>query len=237
MTRHSTAPPNAFVNFSTNGLVFQLSREDQNRLQQICQPLELAEGDQLCPPKASSPAKVYFLTGACVILWVNNPDQARLAVGLIGTEGAVGLGAALGQQASHLQFEVQTAGQAWCADSQELQGLLQAHPTILWAVARYLWLMTHDIANMAATIQGDNIATRLAAWLVLCAQRTQAAQLQLTHDQLARMMGVRRVSVTLAAMAFKEQGLLDYKRGVINILNMEGLVQQARAHAPACMPS
>jgi CRP-like cAMP-binding protein len=233
MTRRSTVSPDAFVNFSNNGLVFQLPREDQNRLQQICQTVSLDQGQCLCPPKSNSPAKVYFLTGACVTLWVNHPDQARLAVGLIGTEGAVGLGAALGQHAAHLQFEVQNSGQAWCADSQELQRLLQTHPTILWAVARYLWQMMHDIANMAASIQGDDIPTRMAAWLVLCAQRTHATQLKLTHDQLARMMGVRRVSVTLAAMAFKEQGLLDYKRGSINILNMEGLVQQARTRAPA----
>lgn len=233
MTRRSTVSPDAFVNFSNNGLVFQLPREDQNRLQQICQPLALAERENLCPPDAKAPAKVYFLTGACVTLWVKHPDQAPLAVGLIGAEGAVGLGAALGQHPGHLQFEVQTAGQAWCADSQELQHLLQAHPTMLWVVARYLWQVTHDIANMAAAIQGDDIPTRLAAWLLLCAQRTHAAKLRLTHDQLARMMGVRRVSVTLAAMALKEQGLLDYKRGTIDILNLEGLVQHAQARTAA----
>jgi len=221
------------VNFSTNGLIFQLSEEDRNRLQQICHSVALTEGESLCLSDAKAARKVYFLASACVTLWVKNPDQASLAVGLIGSEGAIGLGAALGQNAEHLRFEVQKAGQAWCADSHELQQLLQSQPTILWAIARYLWQMTHDIADMAASIQSDNIPTRLAAWLVLCATRSHSQQLSLTHDQLARMLGVRRVSITLAAVELKELGLIDYKRGEIDILNMARLVKQAHGGTPA----
>lgn len=232
MTRHSTVPTNAFVNFSTNGLIIQLSKEDQNRLQQICQPVELTAGQYLCLPEANAPAKVYFLVGACVTLWVKNPDQASLAVGLIGTEGAVGLGAALGHNTSHLQYEVQTSGQAWCADSQQLLQLLQSRPTVPWIVARYLWQMTHDIANMAASIQCDDIPKRLAAWLVLCVHRTHSEKLNLTHDQLARMLGVRRVSITLAAVYLKEKGLLSYKRGAIEILDMPHLASLASLPTP-----
>jgi CRP-like cAMP-binding protein len=235
MTRLSTVPPDAFVNFSTNGLIFQLSEEDRNRLQQICQPVALTEGQGLCLSEAKAPPKVYFLAGACVTLWVKNPDQASLAVGLIGAEGAVGLGAALGLNSDHLRFEVQKAGQAWCVDSQALQRLLQSQPTILWTIARYLWQMTHDIADMAASIQCDDIPTRLAAWLVLCARRSHAQKLNLTHDQLARMLGVRRVSITLAAVELKELGLIDYRRGIIDILDMARLAKQAHTSAPATL--
>ena len=91
--------------------------------------------------------------------------------------------------------------------------------------------MANDIARMAAAIQSDDIPTRLAAWLVLCAERTQSPQLSLTHDQLAHMLGVRRVSITLAAVELKEQGLLDYKRGCIDILDMSRLVKRADTSA------
>lgn len=222
-------PPDAFVNFSTNGLIFQLSEEDRKRLQEICQPVALSKGEVLCPPKGQDQSKVYFLNGACVTLWVKNPEQGSLAVGLVGTEGAIGLGAALGLRPEHLHFEVQTAGQAWAADSQALRDLLQSQPSILWTIARYLWQMTRDIANMASTIQHADIPARLAAWLVLCAQRSHSQQLSLTHDQLAGVMGVRRVSITLAAAALKDLGLVHYTRGVIEILDMAGLEKRARA--------
>jgi CRP-like cAMP-binding protein len=80
---------------------------------------------------------------------------------------------------------------------------------------------------MAAAIQSDDIPTRLAAWLVLCAERTHSQQLSLTHDQLAHMLGVRRVSISLAAAKLKEQGILNYKRGTIDILDLARLVKLA----------
>lgn len=230
MTRHFKVQSDVFVNFHTNGLIFQLSEEDQNRLQRICQPIELTEGQRLGTLAGQHPQKVYFLTGACVTVWVKNPDQSTLSVGLIGSEGAIGLSAALGQNTQQLYFEVQKAGSAWCADSLELKHLLQTQSSILWTVARYLWQMTHHIAHMAASIQCDDIPTRLASWLVLCAQRTESLKLHLTHDQFANMMGVRRVSITLAAVVLKERGLIDYKRGTINILNMALLEKCARTN-------
>lgn len=220
------------MNFSTNGLIFQLHEKDRDCLQKICQPIALTTGQRLEVPAGNHSPKVYFLTGACATLWVRNPEQPTLAVGLIGSEGAVGLSAALRQNTQHLCFEVQKTGSAWCADSLELQHLLQSNTSILWVIARYLWQMTNDIANMAASIQCDDIPTRLAAWLVLCAQRTGSQQVHLTHDQLANMMGVRRVSITLAAVALKELGLINYKRGAIEIINIRGLKQCARTGLP-----
>lgn len=226
-----TVSPDDFVNFSTNGLIFQLSEKDLGQLHQICQLVELTQGQRLNMPVSESRPKVYFLLDACVTLWVNKAMQSSLAVGLIGSEGAVGLGSALGQSTQHLHFEVQKSGQAWCVDSQALQGLLQTNPSILRVIARYLWQMANDIARMAAAIQSDDIPTRLAAWLVLCAERTHSQQLSLTHDQLAHMLGVRRVSITLAAAKLKEQGILDYKRGSIDILDMDRLLKLADSSA------
>lgn len=220
------------MNFSTNGLIFQLSEDDRNRLQQICQPVDLHAGQDLCSPGSDQGRRVYFLADACVILWVQAEDRPRLAVGLIGPEGAVGLGGALGHSASPLRYEVQHAGSAWCADSTELQQLLRTQPAMLWTVARYLWQLSHDMASMAASTQYDDIHTRLAAWLVLCAQRSGSGHLNITQDQLAHMLGVRRVSVTLAAVALKEQGFLNYKRGALDILDMPGLQQQALGGRP-----
>ena len=216
------------MNFLSNGLIFQLSGEDQDRLQKICQPVVLSEGQSLCVAGSTDADQVYFLSGACVTLWVQANYKTRLAVSLLGAEGAVGLGMALEQSASHLRYEVQRSGNAWRAHSAPLQQLLQSNPSMLWVVARYLWQMTHDIAEMTASVQYDHVQTRLAAWLVLCAQRSGTQQLNITHDQLARMLGVRRVSITLAAVALKDLGLLNYKRGSVDILDLEGLSQQAQ---------
>jgi hypothetical protein len=45
----------------------------------------------------------------------------------------------------------------------------------------------------------------------------------LTHDFLGLMLGVRRPTVTLTARALQDRKLIRYNRGVITVLDREGL--------------
>ncbi len=207
----------------TNGLLFQLAKEDQRRVQNICQEVALTAGQTLAQPSQGGNSKVYFLTGASVALLMKSPVHHTLAVGLIGSEGAIGLGAVLNPAPSHLHYRVQTSGSAWSADNQDLALLLHQRPGMLWVISQYLWQLAEHVATLSASIQFDDITTRLAHWLLLSAERARSTRLPLTHEHLAHMLGVRRVSITLAAGELKDKSLIDYQRGVVNILNMKDL--------------
>ncbi len=215
----------------TNGLVFQLAKEDQSQLQKICKPAQLVAGQVLCEPVQHEPPKVYFLAGACVALMVENQTNT-LAVGLVGSEGVIGLGAVLGSGREHLRFRVQTSGTAWVAESADLALLLHQRPGMLWVISVHLWQLAEHVATLSASVQFDDIVTRLAYWLELSADRAQTQRLQLTHEQLAQMLGVRRVSITLAAGSLKEQGLIAYQRGALDILDLPGLRKMADPERP-----
>ena len=212
----------------TNGLIFQLAKEDQKQLQTICHQVTLTAGQVLGHSHLEGSSMVYFLTGAAVALLVKSPEQQTLAVGLVGQEGAIGLGAVLSSTPGPLHYQVQTGGHAWCTSCQELALLLHQRPGMLWVVSQYLWQLAEHVAEMSASIQFDGIDIRLAHWLVLSSERAQSTRLHLTHEHLAQMLGVRRVSITLAAGELKARGLIDYQRGVVNILNMAGLRRVAR---------
>ena len=94
---------------------------------------------------------------------------------------------------------------------------------MLLAFSRYLWSLAHDIAMHAGFAQLQDIRARVAGWILISAHRGHPQDLRLTHIQLASMLGVRRSSVTLAAMELKQRGLLDYRRGRIRILDQPGL--------------
>jgi hypothetical protein len=47
--------------------------------------------------------------------------------------------------------------------------------------------------------------------------------LPLTQEFLSQMLGVQRTSVTLVARKLQEAGLINYRRGRIHILDVEGL--------------
>jgi CRP-like cAMP-binding protein len=210
------------VTLLTNGLVFQLAKEDQSQLLKICKPVQLLAGQILCEPVQHETPKVYFLAGACVALMVENQNN-KLAVGLVGSEGVIGLAAVLGNGPEQLRFRVQTSGTAWVAESADLALLLHQRPGMLWVISVHLWQLAEHVAAMSASVQFDDIVMRLAHWLALSADRAQTQRLLLTHEHLAQMLGVRRVSITLAAGSLKKQGLIAYQRGALDILDLPGL--------------
>jgi Mn-dependent DtxR family transcriptional regulator len=53
--------------------------------------------------------------------------------------------------------------------------------------------------------------------------RAEVDDLLLTHEFIATMLGVRRAGVSVAAGKLQTEGLINYTRGNIRILDREGL--------------
>lgn len=220
---HIKPSTGAALNFLHNGLVAQLSVSDQALLARCCTQVQLEAGHMLATPR-SKQKKVYFLTGASVALVVRDKTGVGLAMGLVGQEGATNLQLALGYGMGVLSSQVQCSGMAWQADGLALERLVQRRASILLVFSRYIWQLAQDIAAWAVCTQTHNIKARLASWILISASRSDpAAPLCLTHAHLADMLGVRRASVTLAAVELKALGLLDYTRGRMHIRNAKGL--------------
>lgn len=221
------------MNLLHNGLVAQLPPTDQGLLLRRCEPVELKAGEILSAPGAASGHVYFLLSGTSVALVVRNGGGSGLAVGLAGREGAVGLQFALGLGAGHFTLLVQSSGAAFRADGAVLQRLSDRRLGMLRTFAGYLWVFSQEVAELAAAAQVQDIQARLARWILLSQVRTHQTELQLTHAHLADMLGVRRAGVTLAARNLKDRGLVDYRRGRIQILNLEGLATVAHAQQGA----
>ena len=215
------------MNLTHNGLFKQLPLEVQTLLLATCEPVILKAGQLL--GRLDTQARVYFLSGATVALVVEEPGHKSLAVGLLGSDDAAGLGHVLQDphptQPPALKLRVQTPGPAWAIPAGVLRNLVLKYPLVLVVISRQLWQMVTHVASVAACVQTLDIRARLAAWLVLSAQKARTTELHLTHEHLAHMLGVRRVSITLAAGELRDKGLLRYSRGQVHILDMPGLMR------------
>lgn len=209
----------------SNSLITKLSEADQALLLNCAKTEELHPGDVLSDPRGS-PLKIYFPLSGTIALFVrgsSNPTSPGLAVGLIGTEGAAGLQAALGFGAGHLQLVVQSPGIAVVLDGLIAQRLVKRRRAILMHFTHYLWTVFDNIAYLSSRAHTQDVKLRLASWLLLSSERCAPDQLVLTHSQIALMLGVRRSSVSLAARVFKIKRYISYSRGKVFILNVSAL--------------
>ena len=92
---------------------------------------------------------------------------------------------------------------------------------------RYVAVRQSHLAQQAACMNYHSVEQRLARWLLMARDRTQSSEVLLTHEVLARMLGVRRESVTRIAGLFEKRGLISYSPGYVMLLDETGLLRHA----------
>lgn len=202
-----------------NGLIAQLAPLDQALLLKKAKLVHFKAGEVL-GASVESAQQAFFLTSGSIALFVckNSVDtDVGLAVGLVGSEGAVGLQSVLGMHAGNLTYLAQSPGSAYVMDALVLQRLIKRQSSVLLIISRYLWTLYESVAAMAAMSQSHDVRMRFAHWLQISFERCEPDPLVMTHAHIAQMLGVRRASITLVAHEFKMAGIVDYSRGHIKM--------------------
>lgn len=82
-----------------------------------------------------------------------------------------------------------------------------------------------QLAQKVACNAHHSVEQRFASWLLMLRDRCPAHRLKLTQEHIARVLGVYRPSVTCIAQSMRDQGLIDYVRSNIVILDPDGLTK------------
>jgi hypothetical protein len=83
--------------------------------------------------------------------------------------------------------------------------------------------MMTEASQRAVCHRRHAIDQQLCRIILLCLDRTQDQELTMTQDLIARTMGVRRESITLATQKLQAAGLIACSRGSITVLNRVGI--------------
>lgn len=210
----------------TNQLIDALSRKDRLHLQSACVLVELNLSEVLCAP--GQPTRhVYFPIDCFVSLLALDDGKPAVEVGMVGAEGMLGAEVALGVSTSPLHAVVQGRGEAMRFDVAIFQAALTMCPAIQRLVLRYLYVVMTQQSITAACLRFHVIEQRLARWLLMSQDRAHSESFRFTHEFLAYMLGVRRVGVTNAATILQRNGLIDYSRGQLVVLDRKGLEKAA----------
>lgn len=209
-----------------NHLIALLPRKDRLRLLAACTQIELPLAEVLCDP--GKPTKyVYFPTDGFISLIAVIPGSPGVEVGMVGREGMLGAQLALGVVTAPLHALVQGAGTAWRIGTRAFRAELAASVALQGGLNRYLYVLMAQLAESTACVRFHQIGPRLARWLLMSQDRSQASRFHVTQEFLAYMLGVRRVGITAAAGGFQKQGLIEYSRGEMTVLDRKGLENAA----------
>jgi CRP-like cAMP-binding protein len=155
-------------------------------------------------------------------------DAGRAAeVGLIGSEGMIGVPMALGVAVSPFRAVVQGGGTAMRMTTANFRRNFGKSSALKREVFLFTHLLMIQIAQTAACNRFHVVAQRLARWMLMTRDRVNSNEFRITQGFLALMLGVRRVGVSVAMGTLRERKLIAYRRGTITILDHGGLVSAA----------
>jgi CRP-like cAMP-binding protein len=210
----------------SNDLLSGMPRSDLARMSAIMKPVELIFRQVLYD--ASAIEHVYFPLDCVVSLLVPLKDHLAVEVGLIGSEGMIGIPLALGVPTSLVRAVVHGPGTALRMNAATFRREFRSNAALREGIQRYIHRLMGQLTQTAACNAFHPIEARFARSLMMTRDRMQSDQLELTHEFIANVLGVRRVGVTLAAGNLQRQGLIAYSRGRIDILDA------TRLSAAAC---
>jgi CRP-like cAMP-binding protein len=169
---------------------------------------------------------VYFPVSAIISMQIDTSDGFSADIVLVGKEGMVGSGVMGGNQ-NFSRAQVKFSGLAYKLPMDIFQSELgndSAFLKIWMAVTRQMIL---QIAMPTVCSNRHSNEQQVIRWILNTLDKTQGQVLQITHQEMADILGIRRESVTMTASKLSQEGLIETSRGQMQVLDRPQL--QARA--------
>lgn len=160
---------------------------------------------------------IYFPETAVVSEFKMLEDGRMVEIAVTGREGAIGLSSIYGDMAIQNSIQVSQAGLALKIDAEKFLRMLNSSESLRRRLSEPMDMYIRQISQKAICNMYHSVKERLCTWLLMLQDRCGSRNLKLTHEQIARVLGVYRPSVTCIAQELREDRLIDYSRGGILI--------------------
>jgi CRP-like cAMP-binding protein len=203
-------------------LLGALPAADWQRLQPLLERVDLPSGTALYEAGMAL-THAYFPGSAVISLTSTMQDGALAEIAVVGNDGLVGVCAYMGVGASLSCAVVQHAGDAWRISAPALREAARESAPLMHELLRYTQVLFAHMAQTSACSRHHGLDQQLCRWLLLHLDRVEGSQMQVTHERIANMLGVRREGVTVGALKLQKAGLIRYVRGRISVLDRSGI--------------
>jgi CRP-like cAMP-binding protein len=205
-----------------NRLLAALPAAESRRLIGLMEQVDLKIKQSLFEPNEPIHHVFFPLRGvSSMVAEMDDGDLVEIAT--IGNEGVVGIALFLGSVTSAMRAFQQIPGTALRMTARDFTRETNAGGPLPQLLRRYTQALFTQIAQSTGCNRLHPIEERCARWLLQTHDRVRSDDFPLTHEFLAQMLGVRRATVTVAMGALQRAGFVEYKHGVIRVLDRKSL--------------
>jgi CRP-like cAMP-binding protein len=208
-----------------NHLLAALPAEDLARLLPDLELVEMPLGKVLYE-SGGRLLHIYFPTTCIVSLLYVMEDGASAEIAIVGNEGILGISLFMGGETTPSRAIVQSAGHGYRLKAELIKQEFNRAGPMLRLLLRYTQALITQMAQTAVCNRHHTVDQQLCRWLLLSLDRLSSTELNMTHELIANMLGVRREGVTEAAGKLQHAGLIKYSRGRIEVIDRPGLEAQ-----------
>lgn len=170
---------------------------------------------------------LFFVEEGMASMTATFKDGSQVEVGMFGYASVIGVSALMGTKLSLNRVYTQIEGSGYSCTVEAARAEFCRGDAFQALMLRYVQAQLVQAAQSAACNAKHNMEQRLARWLLLCSDRANAETFKISQEFLSDMLGSTRPTVSIAAGTLKEEGLIEYNRGVIRILDADGLEGRA----------
>ena len=170
---------------------------------------------------------VWFPESAAVSEFGMTDDGRMIEITSIGNEGVVGLISAFSVGRAVNCVQVCIPGTAIRIETTVLERELESSPVLRLMLNEHLSHQLKDLSRNVICNTFHSAEQRFASWLLRMDDRYHDRRFRLTHEEVARVLGIHRPSVTHVAQSLRDRGLIEYSRGRIWITDHLGLQDAA----------
>jgi CRP-like cAMP-binding protein len=162
---------------------------------------------------------IYFPIDAIISLLYVLKDGASAEIAVVGKDGAVGIALFMGGVSTTNRAIVQNAGNAYRLTQRHISAEIALQGEMMHVLLRYTQALITQMAQTAVCNRHHSVDQQLCRWLLLSLDRLDSNKITMTQELIANMLGVRREGVTEAAGKLQALGVINYRRGLITVLD------------------
>ena len=159
-----------------------------------------------------------------------------IEVGIIGPEGAVGIASAFNACRAPNCTQVCVAGTALVVPRDLLEREVASDARLQLILHNYINAQIKQLSQRVVCNTFHSVEQRFCTWLLTLQGRSQRGRFKITHEHVARVLGVHRPSVTCIAQGLREKKLIDYGRARLVICDKAGIEKLACGCAESPSP-